>query len=183
MAASLTRGRLSRMLPLLSITSPMLTGTSSRLKTESFCSTLSSNTRKYSGFKPSAKRWRSSMTVVCRTTKSTLRIIFDPCLPALGSWLGGGGGAGVGAGSWANAAEPRTAAAQSWRNNRRSAGTRRRKNSVAGGVISGLGVHAERRKPLRRPQFDLKLAPARVVSLVTWSIAEDILVSQLHANF
>ncbi len=54
---------------------------------------------------------------------------------------------------------------------------------MAGGVISGLGIDAERRKSLRCAQFDLELAPASVVSLVAWSIAEDILVSQLHADF
>src|SRR5229473_3322232 len=47
-AAVFTRSRLSRMLPLLSITSPTLTGMSSRLNRASFCSTLSSRTRKLS---------------------------------------------------------------------------------------------------------------------------------------
>src|SRR5258707_10042927 len=116
------------------------------------------------------------MTVVCRTTRSTLRTIFEPCLPTLGSWPGGGGGA---TGICANALEPSTAAAQSRRKNLRNAKKVRRKDSVAGGVISGFGVDAEWRESLWRPQFDFELAPARIVSLVAWSIAEDILGSQL----
>src|SRR6266704_3304716 len=72
-------------------------GTSSRLKTDSFCSTLSSKTRKFSDLRPSAKRWRSSRTVVCKTTRFTSTLILEPCLAALGSWPGGGG-AGVGIG-------------------------------------------------------------------------------------
>src|SRR5437016_11026479 len=182
MAASLTRGRLSRILPLLSMTSPMLTGTSSRLNTESFCSTLSSKTRKFSGFRPSAKRWRSSMTVVCRTTKSTSTLMLEPCLPVLGSWPGGGG-TELGMGTWAKAAEAKTAAAQIKRERPRREAKRRLNCSVAGGVISGIGIDAEGRKPLGCAQLDLELAPARVVGLVAWSIAENILVSQLHADF
>src|SRR5216684_4592295 len=186
MAASLTRGRLSRMLPLLSMTSPMLTGTSSRLKTESFCSTLSSKTRKFSGLRPSANRWRSSTTVVCKTTKLTSTLMLEPCLPELASWPGGGGGAGLETGSWAKAGPAKTVAAQTRQTKRERARMkklRRWKNSVAGGVIASLGIDAERRKPLGRAQLDLELAPASVVSLVAWSIAEDILISQLHADF
>src|SRR4029077_1795276 len=171
-----------RMLPLLSMTNPMLTGTSSRLKTESFCSTLSSKTRKFSGLRPSAKRWRSSITVVCKTTRSTLKVNFEPCWPALGSWPGGGG-AELGTGTWAKAAEAKTAVAQIIRHKARREGKTGRKNSVAGGVVAGLGIDAERRQSLGRAQFDFELAPARVVGLVAWSIAEDILVSQLHADF
>src|SRR6266849_2074992 len=182
MAASFTRGRLSRMLPLLSMTSPMLTGTSSRLKTETFCSTLSSKTRKFSGLRPSAKRWRSSITVVCSTTRLTSILMLEPCLPALGSWPGGGG-AELGMGTCAEATETNKTEApikrQRWRRQR----TMCRKNSVAGGVVSGLGKDAERRKPLGCAQFDFELAPPRIVCLVAWSIAEDILVSQLHADF
>ena len=89
----------------------------------------------------------------------------------------------MGTGIWAKAAEAKTTAAQIKREKQRSEGKRRRKSSVAGGVISGLGIDAERRKSLGCAQLDLELAPARVVSLVAWSIAEDILVSQLHADF
>src|SRR4029077_20427078 len=40
-----------------------------------------------------------------------------------------------------------------------------------------------RRKPAGSAQLDFDFAPARVVGPVAWSIAEDILVSQLHADF
>ena len=47
-AAAFTCARFSRMLPLLSITRPIVTGTSCCVKTEIFCSILSSKTRKLS---------------------------------------------------------------------------------------------------------------------------------------
>src|SRR5690349_24511241 len=54
---------------------------------------------------------------------------------------------------------------------------------VAGRVIPCLGVNRERRESSRSAQFNLDLPPPRVVSFVAWSIAEHILVSQLHADF
>src|SRR6266446_4412053 len=181
MAAWFTRGRLSRMLPLLSITKPMLTGTSSRLKTESFCSTLSSKTRKLSCFKPSANRPRSSITVVCSTTRLTSTRILE-------SWPevacpGGGGGAPGTDGICASAIPtPKSAANETSR-----ARKPRRKDtdagSVAWSVVARLRVHVEGRKPLGRTQLDLDFSPARVMRLIAWPISQDILISQLHADF
>src|SRR5437867_7764897 len=54
---------------------------------------------------------------------------------------------------------------------------------MAGSVIPRLGEDSERGEPSWGAQFDLDLPPPRVVRLVAWSIAEHILVSQLHANF
>ena len=75
MAAAFTCGRLARMLPLLSTTRPKLTGTSSCLKTESFCSTLSSKTLKFSSFRPGTNALRSFSTEACRTTRLTCVLI------------------------------------------------------------------------------------------------------------
>src|SRR6266446_237942 len=181
MAAWFTRGRLSRMLPLLSITKPMLTGMSSRLKTESFCSTLSSSTRKLSCFRPSAKRPRSSITVVCSTTRLTSTRILESW-PTLG-WPGGGGGA-LGTAGICASATPRpkrrvketTRVRKAWRDERDA-------RSVAGSVVARFRVHVEGRKPLGRAELDLDLSPARVMRLIAWTISQDILVSQLHADF
>src|SRR5207249_11807877 len=54
---------------------------------------------------------------------------------------------------------------------------------MAGSVIPRLGEDSERGEPSWGAQFDLDLPPPRVVSFVAWSIAEHILVSQLHADF
>src|SRR5215472_13177114 len=105
------------------------------------------------------------------------------CFPAPESWPGGGGGGGLGRGFCANAGVARTTNAQtSSETNLATRGNAERK-SVAGCVISRLAVDGKRRESARCAQFDLDLAPARVVSFVAWSIAEDILVSQLHADF
>src|SRR5262249_51999187 len=169
------------MLPLLSMTSPMLTGKSSRRKTETFCSTLSSNTRKFSAFNPSANRWRSSRTVVCSTTRLTLVMMRAPSWLALVFCPGGGGGVtGIceNVGVAKRSAPAETIAARAAR-----ARGRRRKFLVAGGVISRLGKDGERRQSSGRANLDFELSPSRVVYLVAWSIAENILVSQLHADF
>src|SRR5215469_11462452 len=181
MAASLTRGRLSRMLPLLSMTSPMLTGKSSRRKTESFCSTLSSNTRKFSAFNPSANRWRSSRTVVCSTTRLTLVMMRAPSWLAVVFCPGGGGGV---TGICENAGEAKKSApAQTITARMTTALGGRRKFLVAGRVIPSLGEDGEGRQSSRRTYLDFEFSPPRIMYLVAWSIAENILVSQLHADF
>src|SRR5438445_4736880 len=106
--------------------------------------------------------------------------MLEPCLPALGSWPGGGGG---GTAICANALAAKTAAAQMKSRRQRREKIRLRKDSVAGGVVSGLRIDAKRRKPFGGAQLDLEFSPASVVSLVAWSISENILVSQLHADF
>src|SRR5690348_11539244 len=178
MAAAFTRGRLSRMLPLLSITSPMLTGMSSRLKTESFCSTLSSKTRKLSCFRPSANFPRSSITVVCSTTRLTSTRIL---LSWLDGWFGGGGCAGAVGSCAADGATLHRRTHTTTKAKR--TGVNLRAALMAWGVIASLRVNVERRKPFWRAQLDLDLSPARIVCFVTWAISEDILISQLHADF
>src|SRR5947208_16826468 len=54
---------------------------------------------------------------------------------------------------------------------------------MAGSVIPRLGEDSERGEPSWGAQFDLDLPPPRVVSFVAWSIAEHILISQLHTDF
>src|SRR5262245_21247299 len=165
--------------PLLSITSPMLTGTSSRLKTESFCSALSSNTRKFSSLNPSTNFPRSSRTVVCRMTRLTSTLMLPPCEL---DWPGGGGcvcGREMGlscakeAGAKQSAKSTRDgmavlAARVNW--------------SVTRRVVAGLGEHIKGREPLGGAQLDLDFAPARVVRPVAWMVSQNILVTQLHAN-
>src|SRR5271154_1097531 len=193
MAASFTRGRFSRMLPLLSITRPMLTGISSRLKTESFCSALSSKTRKFSCLRPSAKRPRSSRTVVCSTTRFTLTEI-GALPPEL--WPGGGGGAGGGGKgicAWVVAERRRhrptatkSARAPLFFKTSRKRWLRKIASVVArlvtGRVVAGFVVNGERRKPARRTKLDLNFAPTRVVRLIARMISQDILIAQLHAD-
>src|ERR1700730_10998980 len=175
------------MLPLLSMTSPMLTGTSSRLNTASFCSTLSSRTRKLSCFNPSANRPRSSSTVVCNTTRLTSTLMLCPC-PLL-AVCPGGAGCAFGIGICANDASPNAhtsiAAKNAKRNCRGECFVKRcvAKKLVARRVVSRLGIHTKRRQPLRRAPFNLNLPPARSVCFVAWPLSDDILVSQLHADF
>src|SRR5579864_2614781 len=166
------------MLPLLSITRPMLTGISSRLKTESFCSILSSRTRKLSCFNPSAKRPRSSSTVVCSTTRFTSTRILESC-PLVAP--GGGGGTLGAVGICASAAAQKRTAENA--TNVRAPGSTQGKLLVAWRVVTSLRVHVERRKPFRRAQLDLDFSPARIMCLIARPISQDILVSQLHANF
>src|ERR1700726_3524684 len=177
MAAWFTLGRLSRMLPLLSITSPMLTGISSRLKTESFCSILSSRTRKLSCFRPSANRPRSSNTVVCSTTRLTSTRILESC-PLLAP--GGGGTLGV-VGICAIAPRHNTSVENASRGTKY--GRERTDCLVARGVVASLRVYVERRQPLGCAQLDLDFSPPRIMCLIAWPISQDILVSQLHADF
>src|SRR5450432_2668746 len=54
---------------------------------------------------------------------------------------------------------------------------------IARRVVSRLGINAERRQSLRRAQLNLNFSPSRVVCFVAWPVSDDILVSQLHADF
>ena len=54
---------------------------------------------------------------------------------------------------------------------------------VAGGVVAGLGVDVEGRESLGGAKLDFDFAPARVMNFVTRPISQNILVSQLHADF
>src|SRR5271165_6399022 len=183
------------MLPLLSMTRPMLTGMSSRLKTESFCCALSSKTRKFSSLRPSAKRPRSSRTVVCRTTKFTLTEIGAPGPEFCPGGGGGGGVAGNGFCAKAAVANTQTADATSSDGVSRrrmlapetkDAGLKTRATKalrlVAGCVVAGLVVYRERWQAAGGAELDFNLAPARVVRFVAWMISQDILISQLHAD-
>src|SRR5713226_9561996 len=165
-AAMFTRSRLSRMLPLLSITRPTLTGMSSRLKSESFCSILSSNTRKFSCFKSGTKRPRSSTTVACSTTRLTSRRMRGSCE----------------GGCCASARPPlhRSPAAR-----RTVTVTRPRSASLVGGcVVARFGVHVEGRKRLGGMlQFDADLSPFSIARVIAWFVSHHILVTQLHADF
>src|SRR5262245_36389323 len=166
--------------PLLSITRPMLTGTSSRLKTESFCSALSSNTRKFSSFRPSTNFPRSSSTVVCSTTRFTSTLMLPPC------WLDWPGGAGCACGKLSGLSCARTVEDAKSKNARERAGSRNctplKGRLVAGSVIAGFGEYIEGRQALGSAQLDLDLAPARVMNLVARMVSQNILVTQLHAN-
>src|SRR6267142_1906153 len=167
--------------PLLSMTRPMLTGTSSRLKRESFCSALSSRTRKFSGLRPSTNLPRSSRTVVWRTTRFTSNLRTPPC------WLFWPGGVGWVAGrasglSWAWEMEA-TRKTKSADKIVRATGAKILDELVAGGVVAGFVENGEWRKALGRAQLDFNFAPTSVVRFIAWMISQNILVTQLHANF
>src|SRR5258708_37752476 len=168
------------MLPLLSITKPMLTGMSSRLKRESFCSTLSSRTRKLSCFRPSANRPRSSITVVCRTTRLTSTRILESCPPAGGP---GGGGALPTDGICASAIPALKRRPTETTRARKPRREDRDEGLVAGSVGAGLRIHVEGWKPLGRAQLDFDFSPALIMRLIAWGISQAIFVSQLHADF
>src|SRR5262249_24084506 len=143
--------------------------------------------RKFSVFSPSAKRPRSSRTVVCSTTRLTPTLIVD-CWP---DWPGGGGcllGTGMlgGGGSWAMRAPAKTREARTkkkqvprcaFRAQERTKFSARNDNVltfvfggkelVAGGVVAGLGVDVERREAARGAEFDLDFAPAGIMNFVT----------------
>src|SRR5580765_7757411 len=173
--------------PLLSMTKPMLTGTSSRLKTESFCSALSSNTRKFSSLRPSTNLPRSSRTVVCRTTRLTSTLMRPPCWAAV--WPGGSGcefgrARGLTCAKRGEALRIRKPA------HRISAGkiarakeTEKFRLLMAGSVVAGFGVNTKGREPFGCTQFDFDLAPACVMHFVARMVSQNILVTQLHANF
>src|SRR5260221_616589 len=164
------------MLPLLSITKPMLTGMSSRLKRESFCSTLSSRTRKLSCFKPSANRPRSSITVVCKTTRLTSTRILESCPPAGGP---GGGGALPTDGICASAIPTVKRRLTETTRARKPRREDRDEGLMAGSVVTSLRIHVEGWKPLGRAQLDFDLSPARIMRLIAWAISQDILASQV----
>src|SRR6202020_2692296 len=166
------------MLPLLSITSPMLTGISSRLKTDSFCSTLSSRTRKFSSFNPSTNRLRSSSTVVCNTTRFTSTRI----LGSVGACWPGGSGCELGTeGICESAGKPDSASAHTA--TIKDVGSEKRAAaSVTRRVVASLRVNVERREPLGCAQLDLDFSPACVMCLIAWPISQDILITQLHAD-
>ena len=50
------------------------------------------------------------------------------------------------------------------------------------GVVAGLRVDREGGETFGRPELDFDLAPAGVVSVVAWSVSQNILIAQLHAD-
>src|ERR1700689_1490173 len=178
------------MLPLLSITKPMLTGISSRAKTEMRCSTLSSNTLKLSCFKSGTNWPLASSTVACRTTRSTSLLSVAPggdwgsfcCCPPLNSSDGlapggGGGSACARAGADARKVALRKSARIAIRGE-----FRKRANSVAGGEITRAGENFKRRQSVRRAPTHFDFLPFSVAGAIFWPIAENILIPQLHAD-
>ena len=72
---------LSDMLPLISNTKPMETGTSSLDNVSTSCSLLFSKTRKFSFSRPTTRRSDGSMTVTFTSVRSTSTLIADSALP------------------------------------------------------------------------------------------------------
>ena len=54
---------------------------------------------------------------------------------------------------------------------------------VAGGVVAGFGVDVEGRQALGGAELDFDFAPAGVMNFVARAISQNILVTQLHADF
>src|SRR5215470_12951907 len=117
-------------------------------------------------------------------------------------WLGGcwpdccgGGGAGEGIGlcdggccgcCWAGCcdcvcakAEKATAARAATEKPRNL----RRRRLVSRRVVAGAGENSERRKPFGRVKLDLDFSPFSIVFVLARMISDNILVSQLHADF
>src|SRR5574337_1151992 len=162
------------MLPLSSMTIPMVTGISAWLKTESFCSTPSSYTRKLSCLRLSTMRPFLSTTVACNTTRltSTLMVYSRFFSGAVDRALAG---SGVCAGKLtADASKtPKTVSSRS---------QARPSNLLSGSIVSGSGINLERRQALGRIQFDLDPPPATVADQVRRSVPNHVLVSQFDGN-
>src|SRR5207302_2511423 len=138
-AAVFTRSRLSRMLPMLSTSSATLIGMSSRLNRASFCSTLSSRTRKYSCLRSGTNRPRSSSTVACSTTKLTSRWMrkLSSCFCAGGAVCCPGSCGGAGCCAWAPLPVHTPASASRMREVKRET----RLSLVAGGIVARSEEH------------------------------------------
>ena len=54
---------------------------------------------------------------------------------------------------------------------------------VTGGVVAGFVKDAEGREAFGSAKLDLDFAPARVMRFVARMVSQNILVTQLHANF
>src|SRR2546428_2687844 len=180
-AAVFTRSRLSRMLPLLSITSPTLIGMSSRLNRASFCSTLSSRTRKFSCLRSGTNRPRSSRTVACSTTKLTSRWMrkLSSCFCAGGAVCCPGSCGGAGCCAWAPVPVHTPASASRMREVKRET----RLSLVAGGIVARLGVHVEGGQSPGRAQLDLDLPPAGMALMIVCLIPKTLLMAQLLSVF
>src|SRR5260370_26092016 len=173
------------MLPLLSITKPELTGTSSCLKTESFCSTLSSNTRKFSCFNPGTKMLRSLSTEACNTTRLTWDwILYCPCWASCGGFDGACGwvdGEICVCDCCARAPVARHTPIPIRKNVMRKAV--RRPRLLVGGVVAGLRKYIKGREPFRRFEFNLDLSPNTLLLRIARFVSQNILVTELHPDF
>src|SRR6266571_1842149 len=183
-AAAFTWGRLSRMLPLLSITKPKLTGTSSCLKTESFCSILSSNTRKLSCFNPGTNMLLSLSTEACKTTRLTWDwILYCPGWVSCET-LGAAGwveGETCGCDCCASAPVARHTPIPARKNVMRKAA--RRPRLLVGSVVAGLRKYVKGREPFGWFELDLDLSPNAVALRVARFVSQNILVTELHPDF
>src|SRR5208283_3075322 len=134
--------------------------------------------RKLSCPKPSTNLPRSSRTVVWSTTKLTCSLMWLPVWDS----SGGGGGGGVSTGIWASKGPAKKSRVKERARKARNEKPECWRSSVRRGVVAGLGVDRERREAFWRAQFDLDFAPARIVNAVAWSVSQNILISQLHAD-
>src|SRR5690348_16701921 len=187
------------MLPLLSITRPMVRGISSCEKSATFCSTLSSNTRKLAPASLSIMTPWSSITETCRTTICTLdfRTLPPPWFCAFGSGggamliLGVGGSGGCDWESWACDAVACELGAWARRPDsapvrkiatKKTKDRRSREKSAARGVIAVFRIDTERRQPLWRTKRDFDFAPFAIMFVIAWPVTHHVLVSQFHAD-
>src|ERR1700727_78486 len=56
-------------------------------------------------------------------------------------------------------------------------------DTVAGRVVTVLGIDGERRKSLGRTKLDFNFAPFSIVSVIAGAVSDDLLIAQLHADF
>jgi len=82
---------------------------------------------------------------------------------------GGGGGPGIAFCARSEGADRKIARNVSEK-------TRRREILVAGREVARLGINGKGRKPLRRVQLDLDLAPSAVMRVIARSVSKNILV-------
>src|ERR1035437_1197065 len=153
-AAAATFGRFSRMLPLLSMIMPIDTGTSSRLKIFSGCSTLFSNTLNADWGRVVTSLLFLSSTLACRTTSfvSSVNVGVSSC-----------GGGGV----WAAARAVRTAA---------------KNRLLRRCIISSSERRLQRRQSHRLYQLNLHPPVFSILHQILWRITQNILIPQLQSD-
>src|SRR5450755_427860 len=154
-AAASTLVRFSRMLPLLSITSPMETGTSSRLNTLICWGTPFSKTWKAFSGRFTTKWPVLSTTVACNTTSRVSTLITVVC-------------PGVSAAHRPKAAKAHSADV--------------RILLLSGSIVAQSPEGPKGRQPARLHQFNLDAPVLAIPILILRRVADDILIAQFNAD-
>src|SRR5262249_55219386 len=190
-AGLFTRSRLLRMLPLLSMTKPRLSGMSSCLNVLIVCWTLSSNTRKFSCFRPSTGRPSLSRTEIgnCTSSVSTLRVyglsLPVPCFCGCGRSCARRANENRRREKMQNDLRTMSFDCTRWASEGRSQTAQLILACSSLGcwrVVSLFGAYVEALNTFRRIHFHSKLSPLAVFSSIGRMIPEHVLVFQFDSD-